>query len=195
MTLRVGLPISFLVCVILSVCSCSSSKSSDLKPAVAPSSVAPPEAAAVCPGVPTESVSLVAKNLSFWPSKALQRNSDTVTNVECCGHNDKHLMVFYSHYGKTLRGKTFMSCQRPIGRRSLATRFPSWESWALKVKFSLEMMVGVAQSSHVVTPSFSSPSTRGKSLEEILTSIFVTSHCQWCLGSAKASRSPALGQI
>lgn len=97
--------LTFLVCVILLVSSCSVSKSNGLKSAVAPSSVAPSEAAAVCPGVPTESVSLVAKNLSFRPSKARQRNSDIVTNVECYGHNDKHLMVFYSHYGKNLKGK------------------------------------------------------------------------------------------
>lgn len=124
MTLRVGLPISFLVCVILSVCSCSSSKSSDLKSAVAPSSVAPSEAAAVCPGVPTESVSLVAKNLSFRPSKAWQRNSDIVTNVECYGHNDKHFMVFYSHYGKNLKGKNVHELSKAYRASQPSDTFP-----------------------------------------------------------------------
>ena len=105
MARRMGRLTYFFVCVILLVSSCSALKSSGLKTAVAPSSVAPSEAGAACPGVPTESVSLVAKNLSFRPSKSLQRNSDIVTNVECYGHNDKHLMVFYSHYGKNLEGK------------------------------------------------------------------------------------------
>jgi len=105
MAMRMGRLTYFFVCAVLLVSSCSTLKSNGLKSAVAPSSVAPSKVGAACPGVPTESVSLVAKNLSFRPSMSLQRNSDIVTNVECYGHNDKHLMVFYSHYGKNLKGK------------------------------------------------------------------------------------------
>lgn len=105
MAMRMGRLTYFFVCAILLVSSCSALRSGGSKSAVVPSSVAPSEVGAACPGVPTESVGVVVKNLSFRPSKSLQRNSDIVTNVECYGHNDKHLMVFYSHYGKNLEGK------------------------------------------------------------------------------------------
>lgn len=162
MSVRIARLLTCFACVVLSVSSCSLSKSSDVKSAVAPSSVAPSEVGAECPGVPTTSVDAVAKNLSFRPSESLRRNSDVVTNVECDGRNDKRLLVFYSHYGENLKGRTSTSCQAPIGPRSPVARSPSRELWALKVRFSSEMTVGVAQSSHAATPSFSSPSTRGK---------------------------------
>ena len=94
MSVRIAHLLTCFACVVLSVSSCSLSKSSDVNSAVARSSVAPSEVGAKCPGVPTESVSLVAKNLSFRPFEDLRRNSDVVTNVECYGHNDKRLMVF-----------------------------------------------------------------------------------------------------
>ncbi len=124
MEMRASRLMGFFVCVILSVSSCSLLKSSDLKSAVAPSSVAPSEVGAECPGVPTGSVSLVAKNLSFRPSKALQNNSDVVTNVECYGHNDKHFMVFYSHYGTNLKGEDVHEFSKAYRASQPSNTFP-----------------------------------------------------------------------
>lgn len=162
MSVRTARLLTCFACVVLSISSCSLSKSSDVNSAVAPSSVAPSEVGAECPGVPTTSVDAVAKNLSFRPSEALRRNSDVVTNVECYGHNDKHLMVFYSHYGENLKGKDVHELSSAYRASQPSITF----SVAGVVGAKGEVFLGDegrgAQSSHTVTPSSSPPSTRGK---------------------------------
>ena len=124
MSVRIAHLLTCFACMVLSVSNCSLSKSSDLKSAFAPSSVAPSEVGAECPGVPTTSVDAVAKNLSFRPSKDLRRNSDVVTNVERYGHNDKHLMVFYSHYGENLKGKDVHELSKAYRASQPSSTFP-----------------------------------------------------------------------
>ena len=124
MSVRIARLLTCFACVVLSVSSCSLSKSSDVKSAVAPSSVAPSEVGAECPGVPTESVGSVAKNLSFRPFEDLRRNSDVVTNVECDGRNDKRLLVFYSHYGENLKGEDAHELSKAYRASQPSSTFP-----------------------------------------------------------------------
>ena len=99
--MRPGRLLVSLVCTIALVSGCSLLNGS--RSVVVPSSVAPSEVGATCPGVPTSSVELVSKGLSF--ESTMVREEGMVRNVRCFGYGGaKKMKVFYSHYGRNLTG-------------------------------------------------------------------------------------------